>query len=172
METIHENWPDIVTAMAAVIALVLSVFSIHYTRASLSLSKEQDRRRLPRLTSTFLQGDYTADVTTGARVYRFEISVNNPTDSDNALVRAELRLTYRLKDGIEMTARLGQIGGDGQLRLPMRIAAHEAVAGWCHFQVPSAIVTCNIIDQYVIELTDTHDQIASVTPLILSERPS
>lgn len=172
METIHENWPDIATAIAAVIALVLSIFSIYYARASLSLSKEQDRRRHPRLTSRFLQGYYTADTTGGARVYRIEISVNNQSDSDNALVQAELRLTYRLNDGTEMTARLRQMGGDGQLRLPMRISAHEAVAGWCHFRVPSAIVTGNMIDQYVVELTDTHDQMASVTPLILSERPS
>lgn len=172
METIHENWPDIVTAIAAVIALVLSIFSIHYARASLSLSKEQDRRRLPRLSSGFLQGYYTVDMTSGARVYRIEISATNPSDSDNSLVRVELRLTYRLKDGTEMTARLSQMVGDRQLRLPMRIAAHEAVAGWCHFQVPSAIVTGNMIDQYVVELTDTHDQIVSVTPLILSERPS
>lgn len=172
MEKIHENWPEVVTTIAAVIALVLSIFSIHYARASLSLSKEQDRRRLPKLTSGFLQGYYTADATSGARVYRIEISVNNPSDSDNAFVRAELRLTYRLNDGTEMTARLSQMVSDGQLRLPMRIAAHEAVAGWCHFQVPSAIVTGNIIDQYVVELTDTHDQMASVSPLILSERPS
>lgn len=171
MDTIHENWPEIVTAIAAVIALVLSIFSIHYARASLSLAKEQDRRRLPKLTSGFLQGYYTAD-RTGNRVYRIEISVSNPSDSDNALARAELRLTYRLQDGTEMTARLSQAGSDGQLRLPMRIAAHEAVAGWCHFQVPPAIVAGNMIDQYVVELTDTHDQITSVTPLILSERPS
>lgn len=172
MDAMHDNWPEIATAIAALSALIVSIFSIFYARESLLLSKAQDFRKNPKLTGKFLQGLYTKDEISGGRIYRFEFSVSNQSDSDNTLVSAELRLRYRLQDGTEMTARLRQMSGEEQLRLPMRIVAHETVAGWCHFQVPSAIVAGNMIDQYLVELTDTHEQIDSVSPLILSERVS
>lgn len=165
------NWTEIATATTAIIAIFLSVFSLYYARESLKLARAQDRRREPKLSVNYIEGRYSTDPTTNARIYRLQISIGNPSDSDNAVARAEFRLTYRLADGTEMTARLqpGIGQGDGGLRLPMRIGAHETLAGWCEFPVTSAIVEGNRIEGYELELTDTHDQMVSVTPLLLSE---
>lgn len=169
------NWTDIATATAAItaiVAILLSIFSLYYARGSFALAKAQDRRREPKLSAEFVHGDYVAESATGSRLYRIHVSIGNPSDSDNAIRRAEFRLTYRLSGNAEMAARFPQAKGEGQLQLPVRIAAHETVAGWCEFAVPREVIEGNRIEGYEVELSDTHDQITAVTPLLLSERPS
>lgn len=168
------NWTDIATAataITAVVALILSAFSLYYARGSLALAKVQDRRREPKLSAEFVHGDYVTDHATGSRRYRIRISIGNSSDSDNSLSRAEFRLAYRLSGGAEMTARLQQASGEGQLQLPIRITAHETVAGRCEFVVPCEIIEGNRIEGYEIEFGDTHGQVVSVIPLLLSEHP-
>ena len=136
------------------------------------LAKTQDRRREPKLKAAFIGGDYTVDVPKGARTYHIRLSISNVSDSDNAVTRAELRLKYRLREGADITVRLQQLNSDDQLQLPMRVAAHDAVAGWCRFLVMPEILRGNSIESYNIELTDAHDEMVSVAPLIMSERRS
>ena len=58
------------------------------------------------------------------------------------------------------------------LRLPVRLAAHDTVSGWCHFAITSDMLRGNRIERYEVELTDAHCETITVNPLILSERRS
>jgi hypothetical protein len=165
-------WTDIAVAVTAIVAILLSVFSLYYSRASLELAKAQDRRRDPKLLAEFLAGDYVTDAETGVRAYNVQLSISNPSDSDNAIARAEFRLTYRVNDDTDVTVRLqpSEHAEGEKLATPLRIGAHETVAGWCRFLVAPDIFTGVRIERYMVELTDTHGQAISVTPLLLSER--
>jgi len=166
------HWTDIVTATTAIVAIFLSIFSLYYARASLSLAKAQDIRRAPKLSAEFIRGDYITNPLDGSRRYQLEVSIGNLSDSDNAITRAELRLTYLLGGSAEMTLRVGQTENDSddRLRLPKRIAAHETVAGRLEFSVTGDVIKGNRIEAYRVELTDTHGEIVAFEPLLLSER--
>lgn len=165
-------WTDCAVAVTAIIAILLSAFSLYYARASLALAQEQDRRREPKLVPELLRGDYTTDPGTGSRTYHIQLSVRNPSDSDNALARVEFRLTYLVNSDAEMTVRFQPSEGDSgeHLAIPLRIAAHETVAGWCHFHVAAKTISGNTIEKYEVELSDTHGQMISVALFLLSER--
>lgn len=166
-------WTDIATAAAALAALLISLVSLHYSRKGLVLAEAQDRRRQPKLLPEYLSGHFSTDPVTGGRTYNLELAIRNPTDSDNAVARIELNLTYRLTDGTLIIARVAAANDRAQrpvLSVPQRVGAHETVAGWCAFAVDTGVIAGRQIEGYVVELNDSHGQLTSVTPLILSER--
>lgn len=137
------------------------------------LAEAQDRRREPKLLPEYLSGHFSTDAATGARTYHVHLAIRNPTDSDNAVARIEFNLIYRLPDGTLITARVAAANDGTQgptLSVPQRIGAHETVAGWCAFVVDAAVIAGRHIEGYTVELNDSHGQLTSVTPLILSER--
>lgn len=167
------TWTDIATAGAALVALLISLVSLHYSRKGLVLAEVQDRRRQPKLFPEYLSGYFSTDATTGARTYHVNLAIRNPTDSDNAVARIELNLTYRLPDNTLITARVAAANDGAQrpiLSVPQRVGAHETVAGWCAFVVDPAVIAGRQMEGYTVELNDSHGQLTSVTPLILSER--
>ena len=101
MEIALKYWTDIATATTAIVAIAISLWS---ARANLALAKAQEGRKGPQLSATLLSGDYTVDEASSHRTYYIQISVSNLSDDDNAITRAELRLTYRSQDGTELTA--------------------------------------------------------------------
>lgn len=167
------TWTDSATAIAALAALLISLISLHYSRKGLVLAEAQDRRRQPKLLPEYLSGHFSTDTETGTRTYHFHLAICNPTDSDNSVARIELNLTYRLPDGTLMTARVAAANNGEQnpgLPVPQRVGAHETVAGWSEFTVDGALISERHIEGYTVELSDSHGQLTSVTPLILSER--
>lgn len=167
------TWTDSATAIAALAALLISLVSLHYSRKGLVLAEAQDRRRQPKLLPEYRSGYFSTDAVTGARNYHFHVAICNPTDSDNSVARIELNLTYRLPDGTLITARVAAVDNGQQnpgLPVPQRVGAHETVAGWLEFAVDGDLITEHHIEGYTLELTDSHGQLTSVTPLILSER--
>jgi hypothetical protein len=164
------DWTDKIAAAAAILAIIISIFSLKYSRESLTLAKNQDRRKHPKLSAKFIGGNYCLDTSTGIRSYNIQISISNQSDSDNAVTRAELYVKYRLHGDTEMTVRLPQSDGTGQLELPMRISAHDTASGWCRFSMAPEIFSRNRIERYMVELTDTHNGLVSVEPLLLSRQ--
>ncbi|MES1985898.1 MAG: hypothetical protein V4461_13185 [Pseudomonadota bacterium] len=173
MQPDASTWTDIATAVAAIAALLISLVSLHYSRKGMVLAEAQDRRRQPKLLPEYLSGHFSTDGATGARTYHMQLAIRNPTDSDNAVARIELNLTYRLPDGTLITARVPPSNSGAQgtsLSVPQRVGAHETIAGWCAFAVDAAVIANRHIEGYMVELNDSHGQLSSVTPLILSER--
>ncbi len=156
----------------AVIALLFSFASLFFSWKQHLLSHAQERRRRPLLIAEYLEGHFETDRISCARTCYFRLGVRNPSDSDNALARLELAIHYRLEDGTKIVARIAvSEPPDGMgLVIPQRVGAHEAIAGWCRFELGTALPAGRHIDTYLIEITDSHGLLAVVEPILLSER--
>lgn len=159
-------WTDVVSAVAAGIALFLSVVSLRQSGRSLRISEQQEARQQPNLIATLDAGDYTTANEQDDRRYRIAFSVQNRSDADNAIVRAELRLSYRLPEGIMMVARVQAAPDSG---LPLRLEARDSIRKECQFSVPATIWR-HRIEAYTVELVDTYDRAITMDPILLSER--
>lgn len=161
-----QMWTDVVSAVAAGIALCLSVVSLRQSGRSLRISERQEARQQPNLIATLDAGDYTTANERDDRRYRIAFSVQNRSDADNAIVRAELRLTYRLPEGIIMAARVQAAPESG---LPFRLESRDSIRKECQFSVPATIWR-HRIEAYTVELVDTYDRAMTMDPILLSER--
>lgn len=159
-------WTDIVSATAAGVALILSGFSLRQSGRSLRISERQEERQQPNIITTLDLADYATANETDARRYRMTFSIQNRSNADNAIVRAELRLTYRLPEGIMMVAR---VQAEPESGLPFRLEAHNSIRWECQFFVPATIWR-HRIEAYTVELVDTYDRALSMEPILLSER--
>lgn len=159
-------WTDIVSATAAGLALFISVCSLRQSGKSLRISEQQEERQQPNLTTTLDLADYATPNEADERRYRIAFSIQNRSDADNAIVRAELRLTYRLPEGIMMVARVRAAPESG---LPFRLEARNSIREECEFSVPATIWR-HRIEAYTVELVDTYDRALLMEPILLSER--
>jgi hypothetical protein len=165
-------WTDLATTITAIAALLISLLSLFLSWKQHSLTSTQERRRKPALMPDYLEGYFSVAEAARSRTYHIRIAVRNPTDTDNSVARVELGIGYRLPDGSRVMARIPVAPSDGgeALSVPQRIAAHETVAGWYRFVVDGNLIAGRVIDSYAIEMTDSHEQLTAVTPLLLSER--
>jgi hypothetical protein len=166
----------IVSAVAAVGAAVFAYGSARTAKKSLDLAQQQEVRRRPRLVPHLAEG-YSLQAPE-RRIYAVSLSVSNPTDTDNAVVRIELQIRYKTSAGILMTMRLSHDDGlrkalarsDIQvLTPPFRVGAHDTAAGWALFELPAPAIGNREIDDYVVLLTDTHALTAEIEPGILRQ---
>ena len=161
------TWADAVTAVTAVIALGLSIYSLRQSSRSLKLSELQDARHRPNLIGQIEEGDYTSDED-GSRTYWVSVSIGNRSDADNALARVELRIEYRVTD-VPIVARIPAAPGEGTSALPAKIDAYDTLRLKASFCVPAELAQQRI-ERHVVEFRDTHGHLISVEPLLLSER--
>lgn len=140
-------WVDL-TKMLAVAGFCISLVSLYFTWQTRRLALAQETRRLPRLNPTLVHGYYQNGQNDRGRVYAFHVTVSNPTDSNNAIERAELSITYLTADRVQMTMKLraNEPAAKSFLRdqqealaIPIAISAHSAISGWLTFHVPAPI---------------------------------
>jgi hypothetical protein len=55
------------------------------------------------------------------------------------------------------------------LRLPVRIETHGSIAGSVVFYLDDALVERSRIDDFKLLITDTHDETASLEPVIIRD---
>lgn len=172
-----KDWTDIVVAVAAIAALIVSARSFSVSARALRLSELQEQRKQPRLVPRLLDSYYKS-LCEGVRVYSFSLSVANPTDSDNAIAQIEMHLRYRIDDSVSITVKLTPSFGIDtsaedtyrRLTMPSRVAAHDTVSGWCDFVIMPDITNGHIIDVYQIVLTDSHQVETGVDAFIVNEQ--
>lgn len=168
-----KNWTDIVVAVMAVAAFIVSVGSFRVSSRALRLSEQQEQRKQPRLVPRLLDSHFER-LSDGGRAYSFSLSVGNPTDSDNAIAHIEMHLRYLIEDAASMTVKLPACHPPedccGRLTIPSRVAAHDTVSGWCDFRLKPNFLSGRTIDGYRIVLTDSHQTETSVDALVVSEK--
>lgn len=174
---VTKDWTDIVVALTAVAALVVSAMSLRVSLRALRISEQQERRKEPRLAPKLLDSYFNKSNRVD-RVYSFWLSVGNPTDSDNAIAQIDMHLSYHVDDATLVTVKLPPLNvrdseHDSRPRLltPCRIEAHDTVSGWCDFIVKSDLLNGRAIDAYRIVLTDSHHNETAVDPLVVGENP-
>ena len=160
---------DFVVAACAVVAIVVSIVSLRYSKKSLRISEAQELRRIPQLAADLVQS--YSEVAKGVRTYSFLLTVRNPTDTDNAISALELRLSYSLPSGVEAVIKLPPSPlcapeKDG-LSVPCKVVAHDAVSGWCRFLIEPDLLKDGVINGYEVVLTDTHKSVTVVSPIVV-----
>ncbi len=170
------SWTAIATAVAAWVALILSLLGLRVSARAQRLAERQEARRRPGL-APYLRDGY-ARVHGGARIYGFLLSVSNPTDCNNAVAGIDLHVTYTAGDGLQMTVKLpadsSLLGRFPEpsgpvLPLPARIDAHQTATGWVYFRADRALLRGVALDRYVVVLVDSHGLRTSVEPIVVRE---
>jgi hypothetical protein len=162
--------PKLLISALALLASGWSAFnswqSKRIARRALSINEGQEQRRRPQL------GIYMADgyrrYLPDKQLFGFFVSVSNPTDINNSVVKAELQVTYVLGADIKAICRVphspafAEIVTDvisnsaNVLLLPIRIDAHQTVTGWLVFSLANNIIAGKTIDAHQIILEDSH----------------
>ncbi len=167
----ERDWIDYATILLAGLAFPMSVLSLILSGRTQRLAERQDARRVPNLALHLLEGYRESSSEDGARIYSFNVRISNVSDSDNAIAAVELRIVYVL-EGEEMVMRLpiAADGGTADLTPPIRIPAHETVAGWCRFRIDLRLLEGRQIEGYNVEIRDTHGSLTSIEPKMVMER--
>jgi hypothetical protein len=167
------------SSAAAWLGLLISAISLSTSRRAIRITERQEERRKPLLIPELRNGHFRTSPDGSARLYTFLIAVSNRSDTDNAIAHLELRLTYAVREGIDVTMKLpadtaaaktSPQGTEIRLAVPSSIGAHQTVSGWCFFRVERSILERpNVIQRYVIALIDSHGIEATLEPIIVQE---
>lgn len=170
-----KEWFDIAVAATAIAAFLVSLVSLFFSWRATQLADRQEARRKPQLLPRLLEGHFVA-LPNGARSYSFKLSVRNPSDSDNAVAAIDLHVSYAVRGGVMVTAKLPASVQRSEppqatpaFAVPSKLAAHDAIAGWCDFLVEREILSGGI-ESYRLVLTDSHEVQASVDVFIVREK--
>jgi hypothetical protein len=179
MDVISANWMNVVGLAVGLIALIVSFCSFLVSLKAFRLSQKQDARKRPVLVPSILNGYLQFSETEKSRVYAFLLSISNPSDSNNALARAELHITYNTPTQALVIAQIPSSPTRGEayaefrdfsvLSTPTRLDAHQTLTGWMIFQVAEAILSGAVVDGYTIALFDSHQTQTNVEPIMVQE---
>ena len=167
---------EIITRVAAWLALLLSLFGIIISLRALRIQEQQEDRRKPFLVP-YLQDGYVGYISDG-RVYAFLLSVSNPADSDNSVASLDLRLTYKKQSSYQMNIKVRSdstldkffLGSSGHsLLTPSRVDAHQTVSGWVFFMVEESILKGTIVEGHTILIIDAHGIVTQIEPILIRE---
>jgi hypothetical protein len=170
------TWAAIASAIAAWVAALLAYSGARASKRALIIVERQEQRRQPVLVPYLVEG-YVRFVDDGQRfrLYAFLLSISNPSDADNGIAQLDLHVTYTTAKGLRMTLKVPAnaifaaafIGSDSRsLSVPIRIDAHQTIAGWNYFRIDESLLESASIDGYTLVATDSHGYQVSVEPII------
>jgi hypothetical protein len=172
-------WMSVAAFLVAAWSAWNSLRSRRLAERALSISENQEQRRQPRLGIYMAEGyrRYLKD----KQLFGFLVSVSNPTDINNALVQAELQVTYFLDDEIKAVCRVPHTSALAEIAagaatlpanvfsLPSRIDAHQTVAGWLVFSLSNNLISGKTIDAHRIILEDSHGAPTETEPVLIRD---
>jgi hypothetical protein len=167
------NW---VAALAAWVGALFAYLNARRSGRALRLAEQQEDRRRPILV-LYWQGGYLHR-TQEDRFYMFLLSVSNPSDSNNAVARIDLRIEYRTGANFLATVNVPSVSqgdemfaGDSRsnLEIPIKVDAHQTVVGRVFFRLKKALLKDCAVDSYVIVATDSHGGWTSVETALVQE---
>jgi hypothetical protein len=168
----------IASGVAALVSAWFAYLSIRVSKRSLRLSEQQEERRHPHLVPYLIDGYVKFVAHENLRVYGFSLSISNRSDVDDSVAQIELQLTYKAPSGISIAVKAGHdtnlnnvfAGGDmATLPIPLRIDAHQTIAGWVCFGIKEQLFSGSAVDKFTIIVTDSHNIVSTVEPIIVRE---
>jgi hypothetical protein len=168
----------VVSAVTAILAAGFAYWSARTSQRALRLAERQESRRLPALVLYLADGYLRRNADAGHRVYAFLISISNQSDSDDAIARLDLRISYRtsgnFRAAVDVPSSPGPAGGTrsdayAKLQTPVRVDSHQTVTGWAQFEVASALLEECTVDGYEVLVTGTHGERATIETAIVRE---
>jgi hypothetical protein len=168
-------WLSAGSILIASCSAFASWLSFRTARRALYISENQEARKKPHLKVYFANG-YRLLVSDG-QIFAFLVSVSNPTDIDNSIFRAELRVSCQA-DHSETIIRLSheeqlasaiKIANEnlGAFALPARIDAHQTLSGWFLFKIPNSVLGERTVADHTLILEDTHGATSSTDSIMV-----
>jgi hypothetical protein len=172
-----ENPALLISAASLVVALLSAGFSYWNARTAsrrLRLDESIAVLRKPRLIPYFGEGYCKKLRNLNKWAYVFRILINNPTDVSNSISRIELQVGYTTPSHDYMSVKLPHVNcnSDGNvdtLITPATIPAHGTIAGSVVFYLDAQLVSRGRIDDFRILITDAHEEIAALEPVIIRD---
>lgn len=152
---------------AFAVATISLVFSVAFglssrlaARRALALAEQQEARRRPRLDLSIVES-CSWRVEGSPRRVGCCLLISNPTDTQNTLVGADLRVTYEVRS-VLTTVKVTP-GSDVEAfshiepaSLPIRLTASSAVVKWFLFVLDDDLTGGSPIERYDIAVRDVH----------------
>ena len=170
------KWMPFAAAAAAWVAAVFAYLTARRSGQALRLAEQQEARRRPVLVLYLMRG-YLRRIDDD-RIYAFMLSVSNPSDSNNSIAQIDLRIEYRTPSNflaavdISADSHSTEMFGEdncSRLETPIRVDAHDTVAGWVFFRAKTALLEDCSIDTYVIVVTDSHGERVPIKTALVQE---
>jgi hypothetical protein len=175
----NSNWTEMLSVMIAFVALVVSALSLSNSYRALHIARTQEERKKPLLVVELLNSHVDFRSEEGVRTYAFELSLRNPSDSDNSVGGAELRITYATSTNARLTVQLpasftrgiafSGVSNFRFLSTPLRLDAHQTLRGWFVFRVPNEVLGEGRIEEYSVVLIDSHGIETAVQAIMVRE---
>lgn len=174
-----KSWVSISALLVAAWSAFNAVRSRGIAARALQISEGQDQRRQPKL-GIYLINGYRRLVP-NRQLFGFLVSVSNPTDINNSVVRVELQITYTMKDDVSAVLRIQHNAALGAIEstvseptasvpsLPLRIEAHQTVSGWLLFSLDNDAIRSGTVDAHILILEDTHGLSTKTDPIMVRE---
>lgn len=162
------NAPTLIALISAIIAAASAVYAASMARSTkrmYQLAQKQDSLRKPKLT-IYLSGAQSVRFGDDLAVM-VSLTIANPTDIDNSVVRAELEVAYHKHVNQTICAKIlaghnnsaAEQPVNGEFKTPFPVPSHQSVAGALIFHGPKMITNSYTIDRYALQLEDSHSRI-------------
>jgi hypothetical protein len=161
----------------SIIAIGLSIADFVIAKRALRISQIDFEERKPNLVPYLINGfslifpDY--------KIYAFYISVSNRSNNDNGI--AEINLKIEFAQEINNLGNLLFQHDDSLVEkiilpsnhpfsMPVEIGAHKTVSGWVLCKASKSILQSKTIENYRIQIIDSHAMLSQVNQIIIQER--
>ena len=164
------SWAAVIAAIATFIIALLAFYNARVARNSLKLMEQREKRSLPSLQIFLINSYVKRDKEQDSRIYAVNISITCTSDTDNSVKDLSMRIYFKRNGGItsniaipiikDIDKRVTDLVGvtsDRILVIPLRIKAHEVIAGWALFKISNEFLVGSSIENYQVILTDVHD---------------
>lgn len=168
------------SAVVAWLALVLGLFNAWTSRSALRLARQQEERRTPQLEVWLSDTFSVSEPDRSRRMLGFSVLMTNCSDSPNAVVAADLHLTYVTDGQVMTTVKLNHrdevmrpLPGLDEVRstpIPVRLDARGAASAWLLYAVPYGLLSEGAaVDGYELVLRDSYQATTSVAAATVRE---
>jgi len=172
------GWLPALSAIAAWIALFLSLKNNRTAHKALSLALEQEMRNKPSLIINTIDSYIHSSTQSTPRIYVFRIRVANTSDSGNAL--QELKFVIEHSKAIGIMSNVGvqhdpsllehlQINEIDPFKLPCSIAPRTVQEGLALFSFSEDLIKDSKIESYTICVMDTFNNASKREVILLKE---
>lgn len=169
---------SIVSALTAVLALLVSIISYRLSKKSLSISEHQYQRSTPNMSLYLNEGFTTTSETKEYRYYVFSITATNRSTENNSIVKSEMAVLCSNEEDFiskiiipHSPAQIDELNMPNLTPLPINIdlMSGNSKSGWLVFKIDRKVLRNKKIDGYKLLFIDSSDNKLELEPIIVRE---
>lgn len=172
------NWIPVVSAVAALIALLLSLISFRTAKKAYLLALKQDLRQQPSL-ELYIADSYICPSTPPIpRLFVFLIKITNTSDAGNSIRELELFIERGKEREITSTVAIPHDSSffnhlkhkkQEPFKIPISISSRTVIQGLAIFPVVDDLTKNTLIEGYIVKATDSFGHKTEREAILLKE---